>query len=175
MNTRIKSSLIALLPVLLFAPAAFAQNQAVAPSALPTTLQIMLFLGFVGIGIGILSSGIALSVSLSAYAACDRETRGAAFIPAVMPGSQGLYSFAIAFLMIQGLVGGTDPLKVALAGVICGLPNLFSAYGQARTAAACIKSINNGQMDQGQALLATGVPELYALAGLAGGFLTLNL
>lgn len=175
MNTRIKSSLLALLPVLLFAPAAFAQGQAVAPSSLETSLQVMLFLGFAAIGVGILSSGIALSTSLSAYAACDRETRGAAFIPGVMPGSQGLYSFAIAFLMIQGLIGGTDPLKVALAGVICGLPNLYSAIGQARTAAACIKSINNGQMDQGQALLATGVPELYGLAGLAGGFLTLNL
>lgn len=174
MNTRIKSSLIASLPILLFAPAAFAQN-AVAPSSLSATVQIALVLGFATIGVGILSSGAALAISLSAYAACDRERRGAAFIPAVMPGSQGLYSFAIAFLMIQGLVGGTDPLKVSLAGILCGLPNLFSAFGQARTAAACIKSINNGQMDLGQALLATGVPELYALAGLAGGFLTLSL
>lgn len=175
MNHRIKSSLFALLPVLLFAPAAFAQNQAVAPASLPVSQQVMLFLGFIAIGVGILSSGWALSISLSAYAACDRETRGAAFIPSVMPGSQGLYSFAVAFLMIQGVVTGTDPVKVALAGVICGLPCLFSALGQARTAAACIKSINNGQMDQGQALLATGVPELYALAGLAAGFLSLNL
>lgn len=174
MNSRIKSSLLAALPILLFAPAAFAQN-AVAPSSLPTTLQVALVLGFVAIGVGVLSSGWALAISLSAYAACDREARGAAFIPGVMPGSQGLYSFAIAFLMIQGLVGGTDPLRVALAGIVCGLPNLFSAYGQARTAAACIKAINNGQMDQGQALLATGVPELYGLAGLAGGFLTLNM
>ena len=174
MNSRIKSSLVATLPLFLFAPAALAQSAA-APSSLPTPLPIALVLGFDAIGVGVLSSGWALAISLSAYAACDREARGAAFIPAVMPGSQGLYSFAIAFLMIQGLVGGTDPLRVALAGIVCGLPNLFSAYGQARTAAACIKSINNGQMDQGQALLATGVPELYGLAGLAGGFLTLNM
>ncbi len=55
--------------------------------------------------------------------------------------------------------------------MICGFPCFFSAIGQAKTAAACVKSINNGSMDQGQALLATGVPELYALTGLAGGFL----
>jgi len=134
--------------------------------------MVMVFISFIAIGIGILSSGYALSISLSAYAACERETRGTAFIPAVMPGSQGLYSFAIAFLMIGNMEA--IPFKVALAGLICGLPCLFSSIGQARTAAACIKSINNGQMDQGQALLATGVPELYALTGLAGAFLVMQ-
>jgi F0F1-type ATP synthase membrane subunit c/vacuolar-type H+-ATPase subunit K len=174
MNNRIKKSLV-FLSALALPATALAQNAGVAPSSLPEGQQTMLFFSFIAIAIGILSSGYALSISLSAYAACERETRGAAFIPAVMAGSQGLYSFAIAFLMIQGLSGGTDPVKVALAGVICGLPCLFSALGQAKTAAACIKSINNGQMEQGQALLATGIPELYALTGLAGAFLTMNL
>jgi F0F1-type ATP synthase membrane subunit c/vacuolar-type H+-ATPase subunit K len=133
--------------------------------------QIMLFLGFLSIAIGILSSGYALSISLGAYAACEKEYRNQAFIPAVMPGSQGIYSFAISFLMIQNMT--TMPFQVALAGVICGLPCLYSAIGQAKTAACCIKAISNGQMDQGQALLATGVPELYALSGLAGAFLVM--
>ena len=133
--------------------------------------QAMLFLSFIAIGVGILSSGYALSISLGAYAACDQEVRSMAFIPAVMPGSQGLYSFAISFLMIQNM--GDKPLQVAFAGVLCGLPCFFSAIGQAKTAASCIKAISNKNMDQGQALLATGVPELYALAGLAGGFLVM--
>lgn len=133
--------------------------------------QIMLFISFTVISIGMLSSGYALSISLGAYAACEKEARGAAFIPAVMPGSQGLYSFAISFLMIQNMAD--KPMLTSLAGIICGLPCLLSAIGQAKTAAACIKSINNGQMDQGQALLATGVPELYALTGLAGAFLVM--
>ena len=142
-------------------------------SSLPTAQQVMLFLSFVVIGVGILSSGYALSISLSAYAACEQDRRGAAFIPAVMAGSQGLYSFAISFLMIQNLATDIDPVRIALAGVICGLPCLFSSIGQARTAAACIKSINNGQMETGQALLATGIPELYALTGLAAAFLVM--
>lgn len=133
--------------------------------------QVMLFFGFLAIGVGILSSGYALSISLGAYAACEKENRAQAFIPAVMPGSQGLYSFAISFIMMQEM--SAKPLQVAFAGVICGLPCLFSALGQAKTAASCIKAISNGQMDQGQALLATGVPELYALSGLAGGFLVM--
>jgi F0F1-type ATP synthase membrane subunit c/vacuolar-type H+-ATPase subunit K len=159
---------------LLLSSPAFAQDgERLLLTSLDLSTQVMLFLSFIAIAIGILSSGHALSISLSAYAACEREARGAAFIPAVMPGSQGLYSFAIAFLMIQNLGGGIDPMRVALAGLICGLPCLFSAIGQAKTAAACIKSINNGQMETGQALLATGVPELYALAGLAAGFLVM--
>lgn len=139
---------------------------------LPAHLQFILLSGFIAIGIGILSSGYALSISLGAYAACEKENRANAFIPAVMPGSQGLYAFAISFLMIQNM--GERPLQVAFAGFICGLPCLLSSLGQAKTAAACIKSINNEQMEQGQALLATGVPELYALIGLAGAFLVMT-
>ncbi len=140
--------------------------------------KLLAFLGFSTIAVGILSSGYALSISLSAYAACEKERRGTAFIPAVMPGSQGLYAFAIGFLMIGNAASGWgDPqamFKVSLAGLLTGLPCMLSAIGQARVAAACIKSINNGQMDAGQALLTTGVPELYALVGLAAGFLVMN-
>ena len=131
--------------------------------------QIMLFIGFLSIILGMFSSAYALTISLSAYAACEKVNKSSCFIPAVMPGSQGIYSFAIAFLMIQNM--SSMPFQVCFAGMICGFPCFFSAIGQAKTAAACIKSINNGSMDQGQALLATGVPELYALTGLAGGFL----
>lgn len=173
-SRRASTTMAAIIGALFVASPAFAQDGAkIALTSLDLSTQVMLFLSFISIAIGILSSGHALSISLSAYAACEREARGAAFIPAVMPGSQGLYSFAIAFLMIQNLGGGVDPMRVTLAGIITGLPCLFSAIGQAKTAAACIKSINNGQMETGQALLATGVPELYALAGLAAGFLVM--
>jgi F0F1-type ATP synthase membrane subunit c/vacuolar-type H+-ATPase subunit K len=163
-----------LLVTLLIPATAFAADTATAPMQMESTLQLMLFTSFIVIAVGILSSGFALSISLSAYAAAEPSARQSAFIPAVMPGSQGLYSFAIMFLMIQAMNDGKDVVKICLAGVICGLPCLFSAIGQARTAAACIKSINNGQMTQGQALLATGIPELYALTGLAGAFLVMN-
>ncbi|MEY3011575.1 MAG: V-type synthase subunit [Pseudomonadota bacterium] len=169
---------LAALGVLLAAAPALADAPEAAAAAFGFGDKLMLFVSFVVIGVGMLSSGFALSISLSAYAACEKDRRGAAFIPAVMPGSQGLYAFAIGFLMIGNVKSAWgDPammFKVTLAGIICGLPCLFSALGQARTAAACIKSINNGQMEQGQALLATGVPELYALVGLAGGFLVMN-
>lgn len=163
---------ILLTATVFLAKATIAANASDTLLALGTPQQVMLFLGFVAIGVGIMSSGWALAISLGAYAACAKEHRGSAFIPAVMPGSQGIYSFAISFLMIQNMA--SMPLQVAFAGVICGLPCMYSAIGQAKTAASCIKSISNGQMDQGQALLATGVPELYALSGLAAAFLVMT-
>lgn len=134
--------------------------------------KTMLVISFIAISIGILSSGYALTISLSAYAGCEKEKRATAFIPSLMPGSQGLYSFAICYIMIQEFAN--KPLLTTFAGIICGLTCLFSAIGQAKTAAACIKSINNDQMDQGQALLTTGIIELYALCGLAAAFLIIS-
>lgn len=135
-------------------------------------LIILLTFSFIIIGAGMFSSSYALCLSLSAYAACDPKYRGAAFIPAVMPGSQGLYSFAITFMMIQNIFD--KPIEVIFAGILCGLPCLISAFGQAEVASSCIKSINNGEMNLGQALLATGIPELYALTGLASAFLIMT-
>jgi len=140
---------------------------------LDTYMQLMLFISFIIISVGVLSSGYALSISLGAYAACESKNKGFAFVPAIMPGSQGLYSFVISFMMLQSL--SIKPVQVIFAGIVCGLPCLYSAIGQAKTAASCIKSINNEQMTLGEALIATAIPELYALTGLAGAFLTLNL
>ena len=134
-------------------------------------IQIMLLISFLFISIGILSSGYALSISLEAYAACDERNKQKAFVPAVLPSSQGLYSFVIFFIMLQEI--SNKPIQVILAGVICGLPCLFSAIGQAKTAAACIKSINNDQMSLGSAVIVSGMPELYALFGMSGAFLVL--
>jgi len=168
---KINTLTLASLALLLTTPL-FATDLHLTLAKFDTWQNILLLISFVTISIGMLSSGYMLSISLSAYAACEKTARGAAFVPAVMPGSQGLYSFAIAFMMLENL--GTKPMQVALAGIICGLPCLYSAYGQAKTAAACIKSISNGHMDLGQALLATGVPELYALTGLAAAFLVMQ-
>ncbi len=139
--------------------------------ALNGAQQIMLFIGFIAIACGIVGAGFALNVSLGAYAGCNKEHRSAAFIPAVMPAAQAVYSFAISFLMMQNMA--RIPLQAAVAGVICGLPCLCTAIGQGKTAATCIKAIAEGQMNHGQALIATGATELCALAGFAGGFLVM--
>ena len=133
----------------------------------------LLIIGFTIITIGMISSAYALSISITAYAATEKEHKVASFIPAIMPASQGIYSFAISFIMLQNMM--ISPFKVLLAGIVCGLPCTFSAIFQAKTAAACIKSLNDSKMDAGQALVATAVPELYALTGLACAFLAMTL
>jgi F0F1-type ATP synthase membrane subunit c/vacuolar-type H+-ATPase subunit K len=135
-------------------------------------IQVMIVISFIAISLGIMSSGYALSISLGAYAACEEKNRSKAFVPAVLPSSQGLYSFVIFFMMMQQV--SEKPIQVIFAGFLCGIPCLFSAIGQAKTAAACIKSINNEQMNIGNAVIATGMPELYALTGLSGAFLFLS-
>jgi V/A-type H+-transporting ATPase subunit K len=135
-------------------------------------VKTMLIISFITISLGMLGSAYALSISLGAYAACEDKNRSKAFVPAVLPSSQGLYSFVILFMMIKQVT--ETPMQVIFAGLICGLPCFFSAVAQARTAAACIKSINNEQMNVGNAVIATGMPELYALTGLAGAFLFLQ-
>lgn len=135
-------------------------------------IQSMLLVSFVLISLGMLSSAYALSISLSAYAACEEKNRNKAFVPAVLPSSQGLYSFVILFMMMQNVT--TKPIQVIFAGIICGIPCFFSAIAQAKTAASCIKSINNEEMNVGNAVIATGMPELYALTGLSGAFLFLS-
>lgn len=132
--------------------------------SLDSSQQIIIFLGFLSISIGILSSGYALSISLGAYTACTKEYKNFALMPALMPASKGIYSFAISFLMIENMY--TMPLQSSLAGVMCGLPCLYSAIGQAKTAACCIKEISNAHMHLGQALIVTAITEIYALLGL---------
>jgi len=151
----------------------FADNSINKVVELDTFNALLLLVAFFIISLGMFSSAYALSISITAYAASAKENKTAAFIPAIMPASQGIYSFAISFLMLQNMM--LVPFKVALASIVCGLPCLVSAICQARTAAACIKAINDGQMDAGQALVATAVPELYALTGLACGFLAMTL
>lgn len=157
---------------LTLATAAFADDVAQAvPSLMIASKDVLLFLGFIAIALGILGSGYALSISLGAYAATSPAHRAAAFLPAIMPSSQGLIACGICFYMSEKMT--LMPLEAALAGVVCGLPCLFSAIGQAKTAAACIRAINNEQMDRGHALIVTSMPEIYALCGLIGAFFLL--
>jgi len=150
----------------------YAESMQVSLMKMNMFTHIMLIISFIVISLGMLSSAYALSISLEAYAACEEKNRNKAFVPAVLPSSQGLYSFVICFMMMQNITN--KPMQVIFAGFICGLPCIVSAIGQARTAAACIKSINNEQMNVGNAVIATGMPELYALTGLSGAFLFLS-
>lgn len=137
----------------------------------PFGIQLLLFIGFVAIACGIVGSAYGMALSLGAYAGCEQDRRSLAFIPAIMPGTQGIYACAILCMMVQTMIHA--PFHAACAGIICGIASFLSAISQAKIAASCIKAINLGEMEQGQAITTTGIVELYAVLGFAAAFLVM--
>lgn len=137
----------------------------------PFGIQLFLFMGFIAIACGIIGSAYGMAISLSAYAGCEKDRRALAFIPAIMPGTQGIYAVAILCMMTQTMIAA--PFHAACAGTICGITSFLSAISQAKIAASCIKAINHGVMEQGQAITTTGIVELYAVLGFAAAFLVM--
>jgi len=138
------------------------------------------FLAFFGIGmlgLGLSGSAIGLSIGGSAVTGMRGEKRGQGIAVSVLPGTQGLYSFAVGFLCLQKLTPFMkDPSQegfvsacviVMASGLVTGIACLFSGWYQGVVCAAGIKSINQDKMPMGQALLLAVFPEFYAILSLA--------
>ncbi len=134
-------------------------------------LNVAEFLAYLGIGLlglGLAGSAIGLSLGGSAVTGMSDERRTQGLAVSVLPGTQGLYAFAVGFLCLQEL-GGDEPrfLIVFASGLVTGLSCLFSGWFQGQVCAAGIKSINQGRMPMGQVLLLAVFPEFYAILGFA--------
>ena len=138
------------------------------------------FLAYFGIGalgLGLSGSAIGLSIGGSAVTGMRDEKRGQGIAVSVLPGTQGLYSFAVGFLCLQKLAPFLEnPAKegrleacviVLAAGLVTGISCLFSGWWQGVVCAAGIKSINQDKMATGQAFLLAVFPEFYAILGFA--------
>ncbi len=130
-----------------------------------------LFLAYLGLGLlglGLSGSAIGLSISGSAVAGMREDKRNQGIAVSVLPGTQGLYSFAVGFLCMQEMAAA-DPnyLVVFASGMITGLACLFSGWYQGIVCAAGIKSINQDKMGMGQAFLLAVFPEFYAILSFA--------
>ncbi|MDX9723750.1 MAG: hypothetical protein RBU37_23580 [Myxococcota bacterium] len=141
-------------------------------------MQILAYFGLGVLGLGLSGSAIGLAVAGSAVAGMRAERRNNGLAVSVLPGTQGLYSFAVGFLCIQALkpvfsgeITGADAertfLIVFASGVITGISCLFSGWFQGKVCAAGIKSINQDRMGMGQAILLAVFPEFYAILGFA--------
>ena len=132
-----------------------------------------MFLAFLGLGLlglGLSGSAIGLSIAGCAVTGMREEKRNQGIAVSVLPGTQGLYSFAVGFLCLQKL-GGQDAaswyLTIFTCGMITGLSCLFSGWWQGVVCAAGAKSISQERMPMGQALLLAVFPEFYAILGFA--------
>ncbi len=129
-----------------------------------------MFLAFLGLGLlglGLSGSAIGLSIAGSAVTGVRDEKRNQSIAVSVLPGTQGLYSFAVGFLCIGKLDDPKMYLYIFASGLITGIACLFSGWWQGVVCAAGIKSINQDRMAMGQALLLAVFPEFYAILSFA--------
>jgi V/A-type H+/Na+-transporting ATPase subunit K len=134
-------------------------------------MEVLAYVGLGLLGLGLSGSAIGLAVAGSAVTGMRPERRNNGIAVSVLPGTQGLYSFAVGFLCLQSMTGDDVTNKTYLivltCGVITGIACLFSGWWQGVVCAAGIKSINQDKMGMGQAMLLAVFPEFYAILALA--------
>ncbi|MEM7151256.1 MAG: ATPase [Myxococcota bacterium] len=128
--------------------------------------SVLAYLGLGTLGLGLAGSAIGLSVAGSAACGMRNEKRSEGIAVSVLPGTQGLYSFAVGFLCLTALEEGRF-LTVFACGLLTGIACLVSGWYQGAVCAAGIKSINQDRMGVAQAMLLAVFPEFYAILALA--------
>ena len=108
----------------------------------------------------------------------DSSKFGKGFTLQILPATQGLYGFAIAFIVMMntGIMGG-EPVASVLRGLYylgaclpMAVVGYISAVRQARVAVAGINMLSKSPEASGKALTSVALVELYALLALVISF-----
>ncbi|MBE6599998.1 MAG: V-type ATP synthase subunit K [Ruminococcaceae bacterium] len=108
----------------------------------------------------------------------DSSKFGKGFTLQILPATQGLYGFAIAFIVMMntGIMGG-EPVASVLQGLYylgaclpMAVVGYISAVRQARVAVAGINMLSKSPEASGKALTSVALVELYALLALVISF-----
>jgi V/A-type H+-transporting ATPase subunit K len=129
-------------------------------------MEVLAYVGLGLLGLGFSGSAIGLAIAGSAVTGMRAERRNSGVAVSVLPGTQGLYSFAVGFLCFDALEAKRF-LVVAACGLVTGVACLFSGWWQGVVCAAGIKAINQDRMAMGQAMLLAVFPEFYAILSFA--------
>jgi len=144
-------------------------------------LGAALAVGFAGVGssIGIGSVGQSAAGVLSE----EPEKFGSLLILVALPGTQGIYGFVVAFLVIQklGLIAGNIPavsiqqgLQVLGACLPMAITGFLSAIHQGKVGAAGCGVVAKQPKDFMKAVIFSALVETYAVLGLLASFLILR-
>lgn len=149
-----------------------------------------LVLALMGAAIAVILSGIgsAIGVTVVGQAAAgvvteDPSKFGKTLILQVLPGTQGIYGFLVAFLIVQklNLIGGTIPLvsneagfSILMAALPIGIVGLISAILQGRVAAAGVSILAKRPDELVKGMIFAVMVEFYALLSLLVSFLAFN-
>lgn len=125
----------------------------------------------VGVGIAAQASTGVMSV--------DPKKFGKLLLLSALPGTQGIYGFVIAFLLLQKIAGfGTlelaDAWTILTAGLPVGLAGLLSGIHQGKVCASGAMMTAKQPDDSGKALILAVFVEFYAILGFLVSFLMLG-
>ena len=137
------------------------------------------FLAILGASIAIIFAGMgsARGTSIAGQAAAGAVSEDSSKF-----GTQGLYGFIIAFLILSkaGLLGASVMLttgqgfQLLASGLAIGITGLVSGIAQGKAAAAGVGVVAKNADDLGKAITLAAIVETYALLGLLISFLAYN-
>lgn len=146
-------------------------------------------LAILGAALAALFSGIgsAKGTSMVGQAAAgvvteDPDKFGKLLVLQLLPGTQGLYGFIIAFLILNkaGIMGGGADITVSqgfmllMASLPIAIAGLYSAIEQGKAAAAGVGIIAKKPEELGKGITFAAIVEMYALLGLLASFLAVQ-
>ena len=148
------------------------------------------FLAILGASIAIIFAGMgsAKGTSIAGQAAAgavseDSSKFGKLLVLQLLPGTQGLYGFIIAFLILSkaGLLGAAEValttaqgFQLLASGLAIGITGYVSGVLQGKAAAAGVGVVAKNADDLGKAITLAAIVETYALLGLLISFLAYN-
>ncbi len=144
---------------------------------------------YLGVALAVALAGIgsAVGVGIAAQASTgvmsvDPKKFGKLLLLSALPGTQGIYGFVIAFLLIQkiALFTGDNPLTMAIgwkifaAGLPIALAGLMSGIHQGKVCAGGAMMTAKQPDDSAKALILAVFVEFYAILGFLVSFLMLG-
>jgi len=143
------------------------------------------FLSYSGVAMAAALAGIgsAIGVGMVGQAAAgvlsvDPKKFGKLLLLVALPGTQGIYGFVIAFLLLQKVTAQTEltspfALQAFLAGLPVAFTGLLSAIHQAKVGVSGVALASKQPADATKGLILAVFVEFYAILGFLVSFLML--
>ena len=144
------------------------------------------YLGFLGAAIAVIFAGAGSAIgvskagqSLAGVCAEKPDRFSKCLILELLPATQGLYGFIIAFLIVlkMGVLDGSFPpitteqgFALVFGAMPIGIVGFFSAVYQGKVAAAGIMMVGKHPETSGRAMTSTAIVEMYAIFALIISF-----
>lgn len=143
--------------------------------------QVLAIIG-AALAVGLAGKGSAVGVGLVGEAAASLTTEqpekfGKALVLELLPGTQGLYGFVIAFLIFTKISGGLNLMQglyLLGASLPIAIGGLYSGIAQGKVAASGIQILAKNPEHNTKGIVLAAMVETYALLGFVLSFLAVN-